>query len=68
MPRIGDRVRVRANGRTATIRGVREDDRTDQYAILYDDQPQTAGRRPDDPAPDQVGDTWLTADALDVIS
>ena len=68
MPRIGDRVRVRANGRTATIRGVREDDRTDQYAILYDDRPGAAGQRPDDPAPDQVADTWLAADALEVIS
>ena len=68
MPRIGDRVRVRENGRTAVIRGVREDDQADQYAIVYDDRPGGAARRPDQPAPGDVGDAWVTADALEVVS
>jgi hypothetical protein len=68
MPRIGDRVRVRETGRTAVIRGVREDDRADQYAIVYDDRPGDAARRPDQPTPGEVGDAWLPADALEVVS
>ncbi len=67
MPRIGDRVRVRANGRTAVIRGVDSDPRLDRYAIVYED-PAAARQRPDDPAPDQVGDEWHTADELEVIT
>jgi hypothetical protein len=68
MPRIGDRVRVRATGRTAVIRGVREGDRVDQYAIVYDDRPGDAARRSGQPDPGDVGDAWLTADALEVVS
>lgn len=68
MPRIGDRVRLRDSGRTAVIRGVREDARADQYAIVYDDRPGAAAQRPDRPNPGDVGDTWVTADQVEVIS
>ena len=64
MPRIGDRVRVRANGRVATIRGVREDDTADQYGIVYDEVGEEAGAA----APAEDPTIWVTSDELEVIT
>ena len=64
MPRIGDRVRVRADGRTATIRGVREEDSGDQYGIVYDE----VGDAPGAPAPGQDPTVWVSSDELEVIT
>ena len=68
MPRIGDRVRVRANGRTATIRSVDTDGGTDRYGVVYDDAAGGgAGGGGTEPRA-EAGISWFTSDELEVIT
>ncbi len=70
MPRIGDHVRIRESGRTAWIRGVRDDDPTrDEYGVVYDEitAQTTAGRASADAHEPTDGIVWYQANQLEVI-
>ena len=67
MPRIGDRVRVRTNGRTATIRSVDTDGGTDRYGVVYDDAAGGASGGGGE-SPPEGGISWFTSDELEVIT
>ena len=70
MPRIGDHVRIRESGRTAWIRGVRDNDPArDEYGVVYDEitAQTTAGRASGDAHEPTDGVVWYRADEFEVI-
>jgi hypothetical protein len=53
---VGDRVRVKSNGRTGTIRSVRDPGPPGRYVVMYDDA--GTARPLGDTTPPEAGQDW----------